>query len=88
MKITENELLDALRVAQLTPTHDPSGALTSHEIGDAMGISHATVIVYLKRLKKAGRIEVVRAPREGLDGRVSPTTAYRVLPAPKGKRAA
>lgn len=87
MRITESELLEALRDASRRSGADDSGALTSHELADALGVSHVTVLVYLKRVKRAGQLEVVRINREGVDGRVSPVTGYRVKPTGKKKAA-
>ena len=86
MKITENELIDALRNASRRTADNPDGAMTSHEMGEALGLSHRTIIEYLRKFKRTGRLEIVRVSREGIDGRVSPVTGYRVKKTPK-KRA-
>lgn len=53
---------------------DESGAMTTQEIMAATGRSMPDVQALLGRAKAAGRLKVVKVPREALDG------AYRRVP--------
>ena len=77
--MTEGQLLEALRAAQLTAAEDgQDGARTSAELREDLGWSKERVIVALKALKKAGQLDVVKVPREDLAGRVLRIPAYRL----------
>ena len=53
---------------------DESGAMTAQEIIAATGLSMDGVWALLRKAKAAGRLKVVKVPREALDG------AYRRVP--------
>lgn len=76
MNITTSELLEAVRSA--TGAHmNPDDAYTVAEISEAMGNSRQLTCQKLARLKTAGLLEILRAPREDLGGRMQMVPAYR-----------
>ncbi len=81
IQVTETELLDALRQALPSGANKvrPNGAFTRDELMGLTGWGHTRVSGNLKRLKVAGRLEVVMIPGERVDGRQCQTPAYRFL---------
>lgn len=75
MKVTTDDLLDALREALGGPSEEGS---TVHEICAATGWGPTKVRAELGNLHRAGRIEVVRVKRPVLDGRIQSIPAYRI----------
>ncbi len=80
MDISSNEILDALRAANVS--ENAEGAYTAGEIADAINSCRARTCRLLNKLKGQGQIEVVRVNRVALDGRPSSVPAYRFI-APK-----
>jgi hypothetical protein len=78
MKITESEILDALRAAS-AQIANPDDAFSVLELSRAVGWSRPRVQEHLLELKRTGRIELVRVTREALNGRIIPVTAYRFV---------
>ncbi len=78
MKITESELLEELRRAQ--GPEAPADAMTSREIGAALGIGSSAVKERLRRLRDGGRL--VTWTRRVVDsrGRSQSVPAYTILP--------
>lgn len=87
MKITESEILDALRTAAATGTNI-EGASTSRELRRALGWGEKRMRDHLHNLKDRGQVTVVRVTREGLDGKPQLVTAYRLTPKTSPRRAA
>lgn len=73
--MTENELLDAIRLAQ-TKTNDEG--LTSEEIAELMGISRPIALQKLKPLAIAGKLIVGRKSSYRLDGVPCKIPVYRI----------
>jgi hypothetical protein len=83
--LTVNEILDALRDAQVGVAVDESGFFTLAEIRKATGWTLEPTKARLRALKEAGELEVTRVRRESLDGRMMPVPGYRLIK-PKAKR--
>lgn len=78
MKITENELLEAIRAACLAPGkagNDP----TSAEIATAANLTEDQVGRGLRMVARQGRLSCVRAPRTSIDGRRVLVPTYHIL---------
>ena len=90
MKITEAEIIDAIREAATQLPARPEGAHSLKELCRATGVAREAMLDHLARLKATGRLEVVRIVQEGIDGRRAKVSAYRVLPpkSPRKSRAA
>ena len=86
VKITENELLDALRAA-CVQTDGPSDVMTSREMAATTGLSASTVSRCLGLLGRRGLLSCVHVHRPSIDGRAMSVPAYRILRAKKGKAA-
>jgi DNA-binding transcriptional regulator PaaX len=76
--ISESELLEAIATAGVGA--GPEEARTVAELCDTIGTGHLRVRKGLHLLKKAGRLQVHRVLREGLDGRLSTVAAYTISP--------
>jgi len=74
---TDEWLTEMERLAQDTQEGD---GLTTNEIAERLGHSTKWVAGRLRRLKKAGRLEVGRRTIETLSGLSMPVPAYKVLP--------
>ncbi|HET8771057.1 MAG TPA: hypothetical protein VFM71_08735 [Gemmatimonadaceae bacterium] len=77
--ITTAEILEALSRAGGPTDAEAADAHTSAEIRAAMGWSPSTFSLEMKRLKAAGKLEVVKVRREALDGRLARVVGYRLL---------
>jgi len=84
MKVTQDDLLDALRQAMTVPAS--GDAPTVGELAAATGRNVQVVRASLKALLDAGRLEVVTMRRPALDGRMRVVPGYRMKA--KAKRAA
>lgn len=80
MKITQNELLDALAAAS---PQSPADALTAHELADKTGVGYIRTKAALKQFAAEGRLQVHRVMRQRLDGIITPVPGYTILPAKK-----
>lgn len=77
MKLTANEILEALQEAAATLPENPDDAYSVVELCAATGWGNRRVLDHLKSLKALGLIGHVQVRREGLDGRLSRVIAYR-----------
>lgn len=79
IRITENELVDAL-LAAIRPedTSDERGAMTVKELADATGRADLFVRRNIKALLGAGKMEVVKVRRPAIDGSLRVLPAYRL----------
>lgn len=84
ISISESELLQAL--ASLGVQDAPADAMTSAEIGAAMGLKPVAVRVRLAKLRAEGRLETWTVIRPDSAGRRQQIPAYTIKPAPKRKR--
>ena len=75
--ITEAELVQALERA-LVADDNPEGALTTNELADLTGWHERTVLRALRKLKRAGRLEIVRVQQLDLADRMTKVPAYRL----------
>ena len=82
MKITESELLEALRASVEREAPNDDGSFTSREVADLMGWGRAKARRAIRALLRAGEIETMQTYRENIQGRVAPTIAWR----PVGER--
>lgn len=78
VRVTEADLLDALAAA--TSGEGPEGARTVVEIVEETGIHINRVRAALKAMQVAGRLQVHRARRADMSGRVQTVPAYTVTP--------
>jgi hypothetical protein len=85
MKITTNEILDALQAAAASAPPSDHGARTLTEIRNETGWGEDQAKQRLKELKTGGLLEVVKVQRESLDGRRVMVPAYRLTPKKKGR---
>ena len=76
MNITENELIKAIQDAMTSTPDNPSGAMTTSDLVDAMGIGERKVLRLMKELKAAGVVEVTRVYRENIFGVVRQYNAF------------
>jgi len=77
--MTEDQLLEALRAAQVTQDDDDrQGARTSEELQDTLGWTKDRVLDALRRLSKANRLEVRKVPKVDIAGRTLRVPAYRL----------
>lgn len=76
MKITQSDIIDALRSALASPSDGE--ASTVNEIRAATGQSEERVRDYLHAMNKQGRLDVLRVRRPTLDGRNTIVPAYRI----------
>lgn len=77
MKITQSDVLDALRDFA-APRERPAGAFTMREAAALLGRGDCATRNYLRRIADAGRLEVVRFEVLSLDGRSITTVGYRI----------
>jgi hypothetical protein len=77
-RITEQELLDALRQALTASPEYPDDARTTEELMDLTGYTYKRVIAMLKALRKRGECECIRVKRENIIGVLVPVPAWRV----------
>lgn len=85
MKLTENELLSALReaVKVTKDAKDTSGFCTREELQDALGWGRSVTRERLRKLHKAGRLEVGFRMVTDITGRPARVPTYKIT---KGKR--
>lgn len=76
--MTQDALLDALRQAMERAPKDDPGALTAHELMDALGLSIERTRRLLKDLLRSGQCEAVKVSRVDISGRVQSVPAYRL----------
>ena len=79
MKISTNELLDALTLAAGPRMADPDSTYTTAELRRLTRWSLRHILEVLHELKADGRIEVQKVQREAIDGRVQFVSAYRFV---------
>jgi Asp/Glu/hydantoin racemase len=84
MKVTQDDLLDALRDALAKPVN--GDGTTAGEMADAIGRPVAVIRKALRAVASEGRLEVVMVTRSDLTGRQQTVPAYRIKPKPKAKR--
>ena len=79
--VTEAELLQALQDAlqQALTNPDADGALTVHELEDALGWDVAKVRKTLRTLKNGGHLKSVKVRRVAIDDSVRVVPAYRLI---------
>lgn len=82
--ITQSDWLTAIEELARSGRNDKGE--TTREISDRMGRCMSYVQCLLQKAKSLGRLEIGRREEETIDGRLSPKTVYRILPAKKGKR--
>ncbi len=80
MKVTTDDLLDALKQALAKPEH--GDASTVADIVAATGQHEKRVRDGLRLVMAEGRLEVVKVFRPAIDGRMAKVAGYRI----KGKR--
>lgn len=85
MNITMSEVLQELE-AVVSKARTKDGFNTVQEMMDVSGWGMGKVRKTLMALKKQGRLEVSKADRENLAGKLNAVNVYRILPAKKGKR--
>lgn len=83
MRVTQDDLLDALRSALTTAPSDDG--FTGPELARTMGCGENKVRQALRALLSEGRLDVITLRRQGLDGRAMSIKGYRLR---KVKRAA
>jgi len=76
--MTHTQLLQEIEAA-FAAGSDPEGAMTSEDLAAQLGLGIKATRERLKRLKAAGRLEVVSVDRVTLAGNVSPVPAYRII---------
>lgn len=78
--MTDTFTLDELLLALEGATRQPgaSDAVRMETLSEATGLSRVTLAAQLRRLKAAGRVEVVKVPYERIDGAIVRVIAYRV----------
>jgi hypothetical protein len=76
MRVTQDDLLDALRAALTKPAN--SDGATVQDLTLAMGCSEGKARKALKGLAQQGRLEVLKVYRPSLDGRMFSIPAYRI----------
>lgn len=72
IEITENEIMEALRVAK----EAPEGAWTLTDLTDRLQLSRRKINNALRELNKQQRLVVVHVHRQGIDGRNIAVPAY------------
>ena len=77
-RITQNELLEAIRAAQEPEYPD---ALTAPEICVALNLTRAKLRPLLATLEASGRVRRVRVRRQDATGRAQVLPAYIIVPA-------
>ena len=76
MKITEDELLEALRSALYCTENDEGTSV--HELSASLKCGDGKVRGLLRILASEGRLEVLRARRLSIDGRWNFIPTYRI----------
>lgn len=85
MKLTEEELIEAIRAAR-TPSPDLGGAFLRRDVERALQCCAGTAWRVIDQWVTAGKAEVVRVTIMRKDGIPLGTTAYRFKDAPKVTR--
>lgn len=85
IRITEAEVIDAVREAAVMPDAPP-GALTAAQMAKNLGLSRDGVKRALAKLRDSGRLEVYRIRQTDTTGRAQLVPAYRVKPLKQRKR--
>lgn len=67
--------------AILNAQPDPEGYYTAEEWAELLGCSLKIAQARLKVAKKLGRLSLVGVKREALNGKMMPSTGYRIVPA-------
>jgi DNA-binding Lrp family transcriptional regulator len=80
IELTELDLLEAVLAANAGP--DATGALSVYDLAEQTGHCENWVRARLRRLERAGRLEVLTVPGRRLDGHRCVTPVYRL----KGER--
>jgi predicted transcriptional regulator len=86
IKLTETELLQAIKDAHRASVTPEEGALTSRDISEAIGRSALTTRRILRSLIRSGQVRTLRVMRESIDGRYLPVAAYVLDSPPPAKR--
>ena len=67
-------------LAKLMPKGGKSGnGMTTTELVEASGWPRERIIKLLQAAKKAGKLQAEQVVREAISGRMSTTTAYRII---------
>lgn len=82
-RITQDELLEAV-TAVMRPL-PAEKALTVNELVELSDRSKPTILAMLRKIKNQGRLEVLKVPRESIDGRITLVAGYRLKSMPKKK---
>ena len=77
MRVTTDDLLEAMRVAMAQPDADEDG-LTGPELMAKLGMGRPNFTRCLKQMLATGRAEVVTVQRKGMDGRTMTLRGYRL----------
>ena len=84
MRVTQGDILDAMRAVMLTPEAASDG-LTGPELMARMGVGRPAFTRCMRQMLGDGRAEVVTVRRPAMDGRQMTLRGYRLK---KVKRAA
>ena len=76
VEVTRRELVEAIRAAQKRP--EMPAAMTTREIGQAMGWGDHKTRAAIKEAIEAGVLEPCRVPGTFMDGRSGWFSAYRI----------
>lgn len=77
-QITEAELLQALRDAEVNGQASPDGFYSRGELMELTGWDRIKTLGVLQRLNRANRLEVLNVKRVAINGRALPVPVYRV----------
>lgn len=80
-----NAIIAAIQEHSSAVATGDAGATTA-ELAAAMGLSHRSVIVMLRRVKAAGRLKIGMALREALSGRPAQVPVYSIIPQEKSTK--
>ena len=78
MRMTESEVVRALREIMEQADEQADGYFTSDELVEASGAGITRVRSWLKAAKRAGRLDVRIVQRENIVGVMRPTPGYRI----------
>jgi len=77
-KITQADIIDALREAMRPTEVNVEGAWTFRQIADILNVPDCQVRRGLQHLRDAGKLEAVRIPYTRIDGTAHSKPAYRI----------
>ena len=85
VELTQDEVLQALQEAMAKPAR-PEGAFRVVELAESLGLTERSILKYLHKLQRVGRLLAVPITVTRLDGKVQRVMGYKLTPLKRAAR--